>query len=54
VPLKCKVVLFSERWSENANISIDQKDKSMVAIIESSEIEISDVQGALELMASVN
>jgi len=34
-------------------ISIDQKDKSKVAIVESSEIEINDVQGALDLMASV-
>jgi hypothetical protein len=34
-------------------VSIDQKGKSKVAIIESSEIEISDVQGALDLMASV-
>jgi hypothetical protein len=34
-------------------ISIDQKDKSKVAIVESSEIEISDVQGALDLMASL-
>lgn len=34
-------------------IYIDQKDKSKVAIVESSEIEISDVQGALDLMASI-
>jgi hypothetical protein len=34
-------------------ISIDQKDESKVAIVQSSEIEISDVQGALDLMASV-
>jgi len=35
-------------------IYIDQKDKSKVAIVESSEIEISDVQEALDLMASIN
>jgi len=35
-------------------IRIHEKDNSKVAIIESSEIIIGDVQGALDLMASVN
>lgn len=35
-------------------IEIDQKGNSKVAIIESTEIVISDVQGALDLMATVN
>jgi hypothetical protein len=34
-------------------ISIDQKGDSRVAIVESSDIVIGDVQGALDLMASV-
>jgi len=36
------------------HISIDQKGNSKVAIIESSDIVISDVQGALDLMATIN
>ncbi|MFD0682801.1 MULTISPECIES: DUF4180 domain-containing protein [unclassified Paenibacillus] len=35
------------------NITIDQQGNSKVAIVESSDIIISDVQGALDLMASV-
>ncbi|EEM04952.1 DUF4180 domain-containing protein [Bacillus pseudomycoides] len=35
-------------------IRIHEKDNSKIAIIESSEIVIRDVQGALDLMASVN
>ncbi|SFL59052.1 protein of unknown function [Paenibacillus sp. 1_12] len=35
------------------NIHIDQQGNSKVAIIQSSDILISDVQGALDLMASV-
>ncbi|KIL40056.1 cytoplasmic protein [Gordoniibacillus kamchatkensis] len=36
------------------NIVIDQKDNSKVAIVESSDIVLSDVQGALDLMATIN
>src|ERR1700738_2038000 len=36
------------------NITIDQKSDSKVAIVESSEILIHNVQDALDLMASVN
>ncbi|NOV02678.1 DUF4180 domain-containing protein [Paenibacillus planticolens] len=35
------------------NISVDIKNNSKVAIVESNDILISDVQGALDLMASV-
>lgn len=35
------------------NITVDVKDNSQVAIVESDEILISDVQSALDLMASV-
>jgi hypothetical protein len=38
---------------EKMQVSIDQKGKSKIAIIESLDIEISDVQGALDLMASI-
>ncbi|KQN96111.1 DUF4180 domain-containing protein [Paenibacillus sp. Leaf72] len=36
------------------NITIDQQDSSKVAVIESSDVIIRDVQDALDLMASVN
>lgn len=42
-----------ERWTQ-VNILIDQKDNSKVAIIESADIIIREVQDALDLLASVH